>query len=138
MQRVLALDVGDRRIGVAVSDPLGMTAQGIETYQRTGDDEKDIGHFVELLKGYAPVKLVVGMPRNMNGTYGPQTEKVRSFAEGICAVWNGELEYCDERLTTMSAERVLIDADVSRQKRKKVIDKMAAVIILQSYLDQHF
>lgn len=137
MQRVLALDVGDRRIGVAVSDPLGMTAQGIETYQRTGDDEKDVAHFVDLLKGYAPVKLVVGMPRNMNGTYGPQTEKVRSFAEAICAVWNGELEYCDERLTTMSAERVLIDADVSRQKRKKVIDKMAAVIILQSYLDRN-
>lgn len=137
MQRYLALDVGDRRIGVAVSDLLGITAQGIETYQRTDDLETDVMHFVELLRQYAPVKLVVGMPRNMNGSYGPQTEKVKAFAEEIQKKWDGEVDYCDERLTTMSAERILIDADVSRQKRKKVIDKMAAVIILQSYLDQH-
>lgn len=136
MQRVLALDVGDRRIGLAVSDLLGMTAQGIETYARAEDDvQADVRYILQAAAKYRPVRLLFGMPRNMNGTYGPQAEKVRQFAEEVLKQWDGEYDFCDERLTTVSAERVLVDADVSRKRRKQVIDKLAAVIILQGYLD---
>lgn len=133
--RILALDVGDKRIGIAVSDPLGITAQGLETYTRIGDDERDAAYIRNFAAKYKPVTLLVGMPRNMNGTYGPQAEKVRAFAEVISKDWEGSIEFYDERLTTASAERVLIQADMSRQKRRKVIDKVAAVVILQGYLD---
>ncbi len=136
MQRILALDVGDKRIGVAVSDPLGISAQGLETYNRK-DDEADIKHIIELANSYKPVKLLFGMPRNMNGTYGPQSEKVRAFANAVTENWDGEHDFYDERLSTVAAERILIEADMSRQKRRKVIDKMAAVVILQGYLDSH-
>lgn len=135
MMRTLALDVGDKRIGVAVSDALGITAQGLETYWRSGSTKRDVEHIVELLTRYAPCRLLVGMPKNMNGTIGEQGEKVMRFAEAIQKVWEGELVYYDERLTTMAARRVLLDADVSRGKQKKVIDKLAAVLILQSYMD---
>jgi putative Holliday junction resolvase len=137
MKRFLAFDVGDRRIGIAVSDPLGITAQGVETYQRNGDAETDAAYLRKIADGYRPVKLIFGMPRNMNGTYGPQAESVRSFAEVVLAGWDGEFDYCDERLTTVSADRVLLEADMSRAKRKKVVDKLAAVLILQSYMDSH-
>ena len=134
MQRYVALDVGDRRIGVAVSDPLGITAQGVETYTRKNRDE-DAAHILGLLTRFAPCRLLVGMPRNMDGTYGPQADKVRHFTAQLQRVWQGETVYWDERMTTVTAGRVLIDADVSRKKRKEVIDKLAAVVILQSYLD---
>lgn len=134
MQRILALDVGDRRIGVAVSDPLGFTAQGVETYTRQSRD-KDVTHMLELLARYAPCRLLVGLPRNMDGSCGEQAEKVRTFAAHITRVWAGELVWWDERMTTMAASRVLLEADVSRGKRKQVIDKLAACVILQSYLD---
>lgn len=135
MERTFALDVGDKRIGIAVSDPLGFTAQGIETYSRSGDDERDAAYIVALASKYKPVKLLFGMPRNMNGTYGPQSEKVKAFADVVLSKWDGGHLFYDERLTTVSAERVLIDADVSRKKRRQVIDKLAAVVILQGYLD---
>lgn len=135
MMRTLALDVGDKRIGVAVSDALGITAQGLETYHRSGSTKRDVEHILELLRKYAPCRLLLGMPKNMNGTIGEQGEKVMRFAESIQKVWDGELVYYDERLTTMAARRVLLDADVSRGKQKKVIDKLAAVLILQSYMD---
>lgn len=135
--RILAFDVGERRIGIAVSDPLGFTAQGVETYHRTDELEKDITYLLSVAEKYKPVKLLFGMPRNMNGTYGPQAEAVKTFAEAVLARWDGEHDYCDERLTTVSADRVLIEADMSRTKRKKVVDKLAAVLILQSYLDGH-
>lgn len=136
MERVLALDVGDRRIGIAVSDPLGITAQGLETYVRKDNDpEQDAEYIVALLKKYAPVRLLCGLPRNMDGSCGFQAEKVREFAAVIMEKWNGQCEFYDERLTTVSAERVLLEADVSRKKRKQVIDKIAAVVILQNYLD---
>ena len=133
--RVLALDIGDKRIGVAVSDPLGITAQGLETYTRTGDLDKDTDYLVALANKYKPVRLLFGMPRNMNGTYGEQAEKVRVFSEHLLEQWDGPYDYYDERLTTMAAERVLVSADVSRKKRKQVVDKLAAVVILQGYLD---
>lgn len=137
MRRVLALDVGDKRIGVAVSDPLGITAQGLETYTRTGDTEKDAEHIAELAKKYEPVRLLFGMPRNMDGSYGFQSEKVKEFAQAVLKVWDGEYAFFDERLTTVSAERVLVEADMDWRKRRKVVDKLAATIILQGYLDSN-
>lgn len=135
-ERVLALDVGDRRIGIAVSDPLGWTAQGLENYTRRDDDlQADIRHILEIAERYKPVRLLFGMPRNMDGSYGMQAQKVRAFADAVLAEWNGDHDFYDERLTTMSAQRVLIDADLSRKRRKQVVDKLAAVIILQGYLD---
>jgi len=135
--RILAFDVGEKRIGIAVSDPLGITAQGIETYHRTDDLEKDVSHLLSVADGYRPVKLVFGMPRNMNGSYGMQAEATRAFADAVLEKWDGEHAFEDERLTTASAKRVLLEADMRRDKRKKVIDKVAAVLILQSYLDAH-
>lgn len=134
MQRVLALDVGDKRIGVAVSDPLGITAQGLETYTRCQDDEKDAKYIRELAEKYKPVRLLFGLPRNMDGSYGFQSEKVRAFAERVLEGWEGEHVFFDERLTTVQAERVLLEAELDWKKRRKVIDKLAAVVILQGYL----
>lgn len=129
------MDVGDKRIGVAVSDPLGITAQGIETFVRTGDLGKDVEHIVALLRKYAPVKLLFGLPRNMDGSYGFQSEKVRAFADAVLAGWQGEHDFYDERLTTVSAERVLMQAELNWRERRKVVDKVAAVVILQGYLE---
>ena len=137
MLRILAFDIGEKRIGVAVSDPLGITAQGIETYHRTEDLEQDVAHLIKLAIGYKPVKIVFGLPRNMDGSYGFQAQITREFADAVLAKWDGDHAFQDERLTTASARRVLIEADVSRDKRKQVIDKVAAVVILQSYLDAH-
>ncbi|MDP3448373.1 MAG: Holliday junction resolvase RuvX [Eubacteriales bacterium] len=137
MLRILAFDIGEKRIGVAVSDPLGITAQGIETYHRTDDLEQDVGYLIKLANGYKPVKIVFGLPRNMDGSYGFQAQITREFADAVLAKWDGDHAFQDERLTTASARRVLIEADVSREKRKQVIDKVAAVVILQGYLDAH-
>lgn len=137
MLRILAFDIGEKRIGVAVSDPLGITAQGIETYHRTDDLERDVAHLIKLANSYQPVKLVFGLPRNMDGSYGFQAQITREFADAVLAKWDGDHAFQDERLTTASARRVLIEADVSRDKRKQVIDKVAAVVILQGYLDAH-
>ena len=137
MKRILAFDVGDRRIGVAVSDALGITAQPVETYHRKGGAEKDAEYLLALAKRYAPCTLLFGLPRNMDGTYGEQAEKVKKFAQRLIDRWDGDYAFYDERLTTMAAQRVLIDADISREKRKQVIDKMAAVVILQGYMESH-
>lgn len=134
---MVALDVGDKRIGVAVSDPLWITAQGLETYWRTESVKKDVAYIVGILKRYEPCRLLLGLPMNMNGTIGEQGEKVQHFAAAIQKEWDGELLFFDERLTTMAARRVLVDADLSRGKQKKVIDKLAAVLILQGYMDSH-
>jgi len=137
MKRVLALDVGDKRIGLAVSDPLGFTAQGLETYTRTGDDAADADYILALAQKYRPVRLLFGMPRNMDGSYGFQAEKVKAFASAVLEKWDGEHAFFDERLTTVSAERVLMEAELDWKKRRKVVDKLAATIILQGYLDSH-
>ena len=137
MQRILAFDVGERRIGVAVSDPLGFSAQGVETYTRVDDTEADVQHLLDIAARYRPCKLLFGMPRNMNGSYGMQAEATQAFADAVLQKWDGEYDFADERLTTMSTKRVLLEADVRRDKRKQVIDKLAAVIILQGYLDAH-
>lgn len=137
MKRVLALDVGDKRIGIAVSDPLGFTAQGLDTYVRTGDDAADAAYIRALAEKYAPARLLFGMPRNMDGSYGFQAEKVKTFAALVLEGWDGDHAFFDERLTTVSAERVLIEAELDWKKRRKVVDKLAATIILQAYLDSH-
>lgn len=135
MLRYLALDVGEKRIGIAVSDLMGMTAQGLATFNRTGDINKDANHIASMLESYKPVKLVVGLPRNMDGSYGFQCDRVKEFATEVLARWEGECDYYDERLTTAAAQKMLISANMSREKRRKVVDKIAAQIILQGYLE---
>ncbi|MGM9526651.1 MAG: Holliday junction resolvase RuvX [Peptococcaceae bacterium] len=133
--RIMALDVGSKRIGVALSDPLKITAQGLQTFQRTTLEE-DIRGLWKLMDEHEVSQLVVGLPKNMDGSVGFKAEEVQQFIADLTAERPMEVIWVDERLTTVSAERALLEADVSRAKRKKVIDKMAAVIILQSYLDR--
>ena len=130
--RIMSLDVGSRTIGIACSDALLMTAQGIETIRRTSL-EKDFNRLQELIAEYEVHELVVGMPKNMNGTKGERAEKTEEFVEKMKEVIDLPVSYWDERLSTVMAERQLIAADVSR---KSVIDKMAAVVIMQGYLDR--
>lgn len=137
--RKIALDVGDKTIGVAVSDELGITAQGITTIQRVGI-RKDSGKVMDYIKEYNCDTVVVGLPKRLDGTDSPQTEKVYEFTKMLenkmksTGMGNIPVVFQDERLTTVEAEKVLIQADVSRSKRKKVIDKQAAVLIMQGYL----
>ena len=131
----MALDVGSRTIGIACSDALLMTAQGIETIRRTSL-ENDFNRLRELISEYEVHELVVGMPKTMIGTKGERAEKTEEFVEKMKAVIDLPVTFWDERLSTVMAERQLIAADVSRKKRKGVIDKMAAVVILQGYLDR--
>lgn len=133
--RILALDVGDKTIGVAASDLLLLTAQGVEVIRRK-TLEKDITRLRELISQYEADTLVVGLPKNMNGTIGPRGELVQGFGKKLSAEFpQMAIQYWDERLSTVAAEKSLIAADVSRAKRRQVIDKMAAVFILQGYLD---
>ncbi len=132
----MGLDLGTKTIGVAISDELGWTAQGIETIKRYGGtDEKDLTRLEQLIDEYDVSEIVLGYPKNMNGTIGERGQASEQFAEVLKAKFKLPVLLWDERLTTVSAERMLIEADVSRKKRKTVIDKLAAVIILQSYLD---
>lgn len=133
--RIMALDVGSRTIGIACSDALLMTAQGIETIRRTSL-ENDFKRLSELISEYEVHELVVGMPKNMNGTKGERAEKTEEFVGKMKEVIDLPITFWDERLSTVMAERQLIAADVSRKKRRDVIDKMAAVVILQGYLDR--
>ena len=139
--RKIGLDVGDKTVGIAVSDPLGFTAQGIMTLERVGI-RKDTTKILEMVKEYQCDTIVIGLPKKLDGTDSIQTEKVYEFKNMLenkmrsTGIKDVSIVWQDERLTTVMAERVLIEADVSRAKRKKVIDKQAAVIILQSYLDR--
>jgi len=132
----MGLDVGSKTVGVAISDALGWTAQGIETV-KINEEAGDFGieRIKELVKEYAVTEFVVGFPKNMNNTVGPRGEASDNYKKLLEETFNLPVKLWDERLTTMAAERMLIEADVSRKKRKKVIDKMAAVMILQGYLD---
>jgi putative holliday junction resolvase len=134
--RILGLDVGTKTVGIALSDELGWTAQGLKTLKI--NEEKNLFGFDEigqLIKEYDISKVVIGLPKNMNGSIGPRGEASQRYAQEIEERFSVPTVLWDERLTTMAAERVLLEADVSRKKRKKVIDKMAAVMILQGYLD---
>ncbi len=138
--RKIGLDVGDKTIGVAVSDELDITAQGITTIERVGI-KKDTGKVLEYIKEYGCDTVVIGLPLKLDGTDSPQTEKVREFRQKLenklrgSGMNNVNIEFYDERLTTVMAEKVLIEADMRRNKRKEIIDRQAAMIILQGYLD---
>lgn len=132
----MGLDVGSKTVGIAISDELGWTAQGLKTLKI--DEEKNRFGFEEIgqiIKEYGISQVVIGLPKNMNGSIGPRGEASKRYAEEIENQFSVSTILWDERLTTMAAERVLLEADVSRKKRKKVIDKMAAMMILQGYLD---
>ena len=132
--RIGGLDVGDRRIGVAISDEKGWTAQGLEVLTRT-TLSADLAALRAHFAPYEPSTIVVGLPKNMNGTLGPQAQKVMAFASELESALAIPVVLWDERLSTVGAERALLEADISRAKRRKVIDKAAAVFILQGYLD---
>lgn len=132
--RIMGLDIGDKTIGVAVSDLMGLTAQGVTTIKRVGK-KKDIEEIKKIIAEKQVNKIVSGLPKNMNGTVGTQGEKVQKFCELLKEETNLPIEFWDERLSTVAAERSLIEGNVRRENRKKVIDMLAAVIILQGYLD---
>jgi putative holliday junction resolvase len=133
--RILGLDIGSKRIGVALSDELGFTAQGMESLN-CKNPEEDVNRIANLAKEYGVTEIVVGIPYNMDGTEGPQAQKVRAIMEAIGRKVEVPVTDWDERLSTVAAERALLEADMSRAKRRKVIDKLSAVIILQGYLDR--
>lgn len=136
--RIMALDVGDRRIGIALSDALMITAQGLETYTREDDNtEKDISYIIDKAKAHNAAKIVFGLPKNMDGTIGFQAEKVQEFARAVQEKFDGEIDFFDERGTTISAHEALRTGGLKTKKHKSVVDKIAAVIILQAYLERY-
>jgi putative Holliday junction resolvase len=135
MGRVLGLDVGSRRIGVAVSDPLGITAQGLETLQRT-TKRRDIEHLQCVIQEYDVREIVVGLPLRMSGEEGIQSDKMQVFAEELRKRFRLPVHLWDERLTSVEANRLLRDTDLSIEKRGKAVDRMAAVLILQGWMQR--
>ncbi|HCT98271.1 Holliday junction resolvase RuvX [Aerococcus urinaeequi] len=136
--RYLGLDVGSKTVGVAVSDPFGWTAQGVEIIPIDEElEEFGLDRLGELIAEYNVEALVLGLPKNMNNSIGPRAEASQKYGQLVIDRFDLPVFYQDERLTTVQAERMLIANDVSRKKRKKVIDKLAAVLILQNYLDAH-
>lgn len=134
--RILGLDIGTKTIGMAISDPLGWTAQGLATQRRAGQLEKDLEGIMDVVKKFGVTRIVAGLPRNMDGTRGPAAAQVEEFAARLREVSGLTVELWDERLTTVAAHKTLLEADLSRRKRKKVVDQLAAVYILQGYLDR--
>jgi putative Holliday junction resolvase len=132
--RIIGLDIGTKTIGVAVSDPLGLTAQGVTTIRRKSL-EMDLQELSQIITDYQAEELMVGLPLNMNGTVGPSAEMAQEFGQLLADRFGLPVVYRDERCSTIAATRILLDGDVSRKKRKQVIDKMAAVYVLQGYLD---
>ena len=135
--RILGIDFGEKNIGVAVSDPFGWTAQGVEIIKRKEENnlKYSIERIGELIKEYSIEKIVMGYPKNMNNTIGERCEKTEAFKTRLEKTFKIEIILWDEILSTLAAEKRILDADLSRKKRKQVIDKMAAVFILQGYLD---
>ena len=133
-KRILALDVGTKRIGLAVSDPLGITAQGLEVLNRRSRQE-DLAYLLKIAQDYQVQQIVVGLPRHMDGRLGAAAPEIMALAEALGKALGVEVIPWDERLTTAAAERVLIQADMSRRRRRRVVDQLAAVLILQTYLD---
>ena len=136
MGRIMALDVGDVRIGIAVSDLMGIIANPLETYTRKGVLDTDVQYIAKLVQEKEVTQIISGLPLSLNGSENQQTAKTREFIDRLADFCNVPIEYLDERFTTLSAERVLIEGNVRRENRKKVIDKVAATIILQNYLDK--
>ncbi len=132
--RILALDVGEKRIGLAVSDPLGITAQGLEVLIRKNRDA-DLARLLEVAREFRVQQIVVGLPRHLDGRLGQAAPEILALAEALKEALGVEVVTWEERLTTVEAERVLLQADVSRRRRRQVVDQLAAVLILQNYLD---
>lgn len=132
--RILGLDMGEKRIGLAVSDPLGITAQGLEVWIRR-NRQADLDHILQVAREYQVQQIVVGLPRHMDGRLGDAAASIMEFAGELGEALGVEIIPWDERLTTAAAERVLIQADVRRRRRRQVVDQLAAVLILQSYMD---
>jgi putative Holliday junction resolvase len=130
----MGLDVGTKTVGVAVSDALGITAQGVTTVRRT-NMKADLSALTGLIAEHEVTRIVVGLPLNMDATEGPRAKASRAFGAVLEKATGLPIEYQDERLTTVAAERVLLEADLSRQKRRQVIDQVAAQLILQGWLD---
>lgn len=134
VMRIMGLDVGSRTIGIAISDELGLTAQGLKTLKRKSKED-DLREITAIILQFQISKIVVGLPKNMNGTLGKQAEDMLGWVDVLKDRTRLPVETWDERLSTVGASKVLLEADLSRRKRKKVIDKLAAVLILQGYLD---
>lgn len=134
--RKIALDIGDVRIGIATSDPMGIIASGFETFTRTKNEDNDLQYIAELAKTKACDTFVLGLPINMDGTEGIRVQIIREFGEKLKKYTDLKIAFQDERLSTVSAEKALIESGMRREKRKQVIDKVAATIILQSYLNR--
>lgn len=138
MDRVMGLDVGLKRIGVALSDLMGWTAQGHDTiHLKSSAAEESFPAIKKMIEDNEVATVVVGLPKNMNGSIGPRGEQCQEFAASLETYIGIPVVLYDERLTTQAAQKTLIQADVSRKKRKQVVDKMAAVLILQGYLDRN-
>jgi len=139
MARVLGIDLGTRRIGVALSDPLGITASPLQVLERSGDRAQDHRVIVALAREYEADRIVVGLPRSMSGALGPAARDALDEIEALREAAGPALpvDTTDERLTTVIAQRALLEGNVRRSKRKQVVDKIAAAVILQSYLDAH-
>jgi len=135
-RRLLGLDVGSRRIGMAVSDPLGITAQGIDTLQRR-NKRTDFQQLAKVIRNYKVAEIIVGLPLRLSGADSAQTEKVTAFAEELRSKFQLPVHLWDERLTSVQANRLLREAELSIEKRAASVDRMAAVLILQSFMDAH-
>ena len=132
--RILGLDVGERTIGIAISDPLGYTAQGLTTIRRK-NLKIDIAELKKICDEYSVESILMGFPKNMNGTIGPSGEKAIELSKILEEELHMPVKLWDERLTTVAAHKAMLEADLSRAKRKKIVDKIAAMYILQGYLD---
>ena len=135
--RVMGIDYGDVRIGIALSDVTRFIASGYENYTRV-DVDTDCKHIAQIARNNNVKLIVMGLPLNMDGSAGPRVEKTYEFASTLSKYTDVQIDYLDERLTSVSAEKILISADVSRKKRKEVLDKLSATIILQDYLDSKY
>jgi len=131
----MGLDVGAKRIGVALSDPGGWIAQGLVVVRRGETPDTEIDRLKEIAASYEVERIIVGLPRNMDGSLGAQAEVIKAFADELVAALSLPVELWDERLTTVAAEKLLLQADLSRSRRRRVIDQIAAAIMLQNYLD---
>lgn len=134
--RKMALDIGTVRIGIATSDPMAIIASGYETYVRTTNTETDMKYLANLAQEKDCDTIILGLPLNMDGTEGDKVKEIRAFSEELSKFTDKKIVFQDERWSTVSAEKALISGSVRREKRKKIIDKVAATIILQTYLDR--
>ena len=134
--RILGIDYGDVRTGIAISDPLGYTAQGLESIKHGNNEKMLVNRIGEIIKEYAVELIVIGYPLNMNATKGPRAEKTEKFIEKLNKLYGVRIEKVDERLTTVSAHRTMTELGISKNKKKDIVDTISATYILQSYLDK--